>query len=93
MNLAPPKIVAQDQVKYSDFHCNGKQASVGASARTSKGVYKEEKKLDLAGLMNIKGHTWGSRNLMVGRLRLCTASRICLFARSLARYSDILISS
>ena len=86
MNLAPQKIMAQDQVKYSDFHCSG-----GASAGMNEGADKQMKKcLDLAGLMNIKGYTWGLPNLMDGRLRLCTTRRICSFAPTLACYSDIL---
>ena len=87
MNLAPPKIVAQNQVKYSDFHFSGKQASVGARAGTREGVNKWRKQIFRSGGTDEYIGTYlGTRNLTVGRLYISTEIRICSFHHCYSQY-------
>ena len=60
MNLAPPKIMAQNGVKYSEFHCRGEHANWRLLGQGRGLTNRGNQFLDLVGQMNIREITWGN---------------------------------
>ena len=85
--LGTPKIVAQNQVKYSDFHLSSKQASVGTRAGTREGVNKRRKQIFRSGGTDEYIGTYlGTRNFTVGRLYISIEIRSCSFHHCYSQY-------